>query len=376
MQAELCALEASAGVRERHAAFVEYNGDSDLRRLYFSVPDKRARIELIAHGRKCRKHAVEFAKARLADAKDELAMLETHGFSVPWAVPGMLAGAAVWIGYSLWSMPGALAGTVAGFFAGNTYVAQRKRTWRHGVAFAKAEVESRQLEVERDETFFCSQPVFSDTEEISGGEDEGSQPEPDILWYARLGDIAGTKREIVAGVSVELENSWGSRPLHRAAANGNVEVIRLLISAGAAVDSRNTMHGWLPIHYAAKRGCAEAIRVLLAAGSPVDARDKYDCEPIHRAAESGDPESVKVLLDAGAKVDTKAGHYQQQAIHEAARAGHSASVEVLLARGANPNAENAYGVRPLDYASYEKLTEHQKTFRVLEASGAKRKEQA
>ncbi len=376
LQAELFALEETAGIRERHAAFVEYNGDVDLRRLYFSVRDKRVRMALIAQSRRVRAHAAEFSRAGLADASSDLATLEARGFSAPWVIPGSLACVAVWIGYSLWSMPGALAGTIAGFFAGNAYVSHRKRDWRNELAFAKAEVEKRQAEVKRDESSMGGRPVFSDTEERSGGEDEGPQPEPNIHWYARLGDVEGIKLEIAGGASVELENGWGSRPLHRAAANSNVEIVRLLMSAGAAIDARNTLHGWMPIHYAAKQGCAEAIRVLLEAGSPVDAKDRYDREPIHMAAESGDPESVEVLLNAGAKIDTKAGPYQHEPIHEAARAGHPLTVQALLARGANPNAVNINGVRPLDLASLETYAANRKTIRLLEAAGAKRKNHA
>jgi ankyrin repeat protein len=354
LDAELDAIEEKAGVRARHAAFVEYHGDSDLQRLFFSVPDKNLRRELIAQSRRRRKLGPELSKALLADAKEELAALETPGFTTPWAIPGLLACIAVWIGYSVWSMPGALAGAVAGFFVGSAYISQKKSAWRLEVANAKHEVENQAAEVKGD---YFSEP-FSETEEESGGEDEGRQPEPKIHWYARLGDIEGVKSEIANRVSVELQNNdtWGSRPLHRAAANGNVEVIKFLISQGADVRAKNTLHGWMPIHYAAKRGCAKCIRVLLDAGSPVDARDNYDHEPIHRAAESGDPESIRVLLDAGAKVDAKAGSNQQQPIHAAARAGHCLAVEALLARGADPNAENSHGAHPLYFAGLEKHT--------------------
>jgi ankyrin repeat protein len=371
-EAELNALEEKARVRERHAAFVEYHGDRDLQRLYFSVPDKDLRKELISQSRRLRKLGSEFSKALLADTKEDLAALETPGFTVPWVVPGLLACVAVWIGYSLRSMPGALAGAVAGFFAGSAYISRKRSAWRLEVASAKREVENQEAGALRD---YFSEP-FSETEEESGSEDEGRQPEPKIHWYARLGDIEGIKREIAKGTSVELQNddAWGSRPLHRAAANGNVDVIEFLVSQGADVRAPNILHGWLPIHYAAQRGSAECIRTLLKAGSPVDARDRYDHEPLHRAAEGGDPESINVLLDAGANVNAQGGSNQQQPIHAAAWAGHSAAVEALLAGGADPNAENAHGARPLYFAGLERHTEHQKTMRVLEAAGAKRKE--
>jgi hypothetical protein len=89
LDAELNAIEEKAGVRARHAAFVEYHGDLDLRRLYFSVPDKDMRKGLISQSRRRRRLGPEFSKALLADAKEELAALETPGFTTPWAIPGL-----------------------------------------------------------------------------------------------------------------------------------------------------------------------------------------------------------------------------------------------------------------------------------------------
>lgn len=122
MKADLYALEEEAGIRKRHAAFNEAHGKSDLRKLYFSVLDKSLRKALMSQWLRSRTQGLGSPKARLADAQNKLATLEARGFSTPWAIPGLLACAAVWIGYSLWSVPGALAGAVAGFFAGNAYV--------------------------------------------------------------------------------------------------------------------------------------------------------------------------------------------------------------------------------------------------------------
>jgi ankyrin repeat protein len=186
-------------------------------------------------------------------------------------------------------------------------------------------------------------------------------------------NVEGVKRELEKGVSIELENndSWKSRPLHRAAAAGSTRVTKLLVLRGADVHAKNGLHSWLPIHYAAQNGSAKCIRILLNAGSPVDARDRYDQEPILAAAEGGDPDAINALLDAGAKVDAKSEKDGLQPIHAASRAGHFNAVEALLARGADPNAQNNHGARPLYFANLEKGSRHKKAGAILERAGAK-----
>lgn len=375
LRSELHEIEQNAGVRERHANFVEYHGDSHLRSLYFSVLDKPLRKELIAQCRSLMCHTAGYTRSQIMDSEEELTSLELKGFATPWLIPAAMAGTAVWLGWEFASMPGALSGALVGFFVGNAYISGRRNAYNREVALVKAQIAEFREEEKRDQVQFGRSHVFSETEEDSGAEDEGIQPEPDIHWYSRLGDVEAVKREIMSSVSVELENSesWGSHPLHRAAASCNTEVVRALVEAGANVRAANRLHGWLPIHYAAKHGCAETLRVLIAAASPVQVIDKYGNQPIHLAAQSGDPDSVKILLDAGAKADIQGGPYLSQPIHEAARAGHAEVVQALLAAGADVNAPNDHGVTPLDLASSEKESNFKRTIRVLESAGGRRK---
>ena len=60
-----------------------------------------------------------------------------------------------------------------------------------------------------------------------------------------------------------------------------------------------------PLHLAVIDGNAEMVKVLLEAGADPNARDGDSETPLHHAARSGNAEIVRLLLDAGADPDVK-----------------------------------------------------------------------
>lgn len=364
LRTELEAIESQAGVRDKIAAFVEYNGPSDFRRVYFGVHDKSLRKALIAKFREQDEHGKNYLPSEIADAKEEIEAIRRGGAIFPWKIPSLLACVAVWLGYSIWAMPGALAGAVVGLFLGQAEVSRHKYNYAETVRSAEQALSELEKELQRDRAW--NSETFHATEEESGSEDEGGdQP---IHWAARIGDIEEIKELLASGAKVDAVNDYGSQPIHRAAANGNSEAVKVLLASGANVHAANTLHGWQPIHSAANKGHAEVIKVLLEAGSEIDRDDQYGFQPIHRAAENGNADAVKVLLAAGAKVDAVEKSYGSQPIHLASEEGNSEAVNVLLAAGARVDAVNNHDVQPIHYASNNN---HAEVIKVLLAAGAK-----
>ena len=102
----------------------------------------------------------------------------------------------------------------------------------------------------------------------------------------------------------------GDTALHLAAAGYRVEVVQLLLSAGADPNSIANHRRSSPLHYAADgyiigpawdpNRQVKTIRCLLEAGSRINAQDKNGATPLHRAVRTRCAAAVEYLLAAGA----------------------------------------------------------------------------
>ena len=99
-------------------------------------------------------------------------------------------------------------------------------------------------------------------------------------------------------------------PLHLAAAGYRVEIVRLLLAAGADPNAAANHRRSGPLHYAADgyingpawdaRRQVKTIRCLLDAGAEINAPDKNGAAPLHRAVRTRCAAAVQCLLQAGA----------------------------------------------------------------------------
>jgi hypothetical protein len=101
----------------------------------------------------------------------------------------------------------------------------------------------------------------------------------------------------------------GDTALHLAAAGYRVEIIRLLLAAGADPNAAKNMRKSSPLHYAADgfitgpawdaKRQLETIRCLLENGANIHLQDMNGATPLHRAVRTRCAEAVKYLLQAG-----------------------------------------------------------------------------
>ena len=113
------------------------------------------------------------------------------------------------------------------------------------------------------------------------------------------GDVATVQRLISEGANINdvKDSFWFSvSPLHYAAGNGQIEVAKALIAAGANVNLAGKK-GWTPLFIAAFRGDTEIVKTLIAAGADVNRADNDGKTPLYMAARHSD--IVELLKAAG-----------------------------------------------------------------------------
>jgi len=167
---------------------------------------------------------------------------------------------------------------------------------------------------------------------------------------AEAGNVSEVKRQLWLGRSPNSNFSWhANTPLIKAAENGRIEVVRLLLEKGADVNKHNE-GGETPLHYATRGGHIEAMTILLDHGADVSAKGTGCGTPLQWAARSGQTKAAELLLAHDADINQQ-GTSEWTALIDAASHEHAGVVRLLLSRGADPNIQGSYGRTALHEAA-------------------------
>ena len=162
----------------------------------------------------------------------------------------------------------------------------------------------------------------------------------------------------------------GDVPLHFAAAGYRLEIVQLLLAAGADPNSIRNHRESSPLHYAADtcltslawnaRNQVETICYLLKAGARINAQDKNGATPLHRAVRTRGAAAVKCLLKAGSDslLKNKSGSTPfHLAVQNTGRGGSGSDdakaaqrqiIEQFLSLGLNPSIKDGNGKSVFD----------------------------
>ncbi|MEM7055827.1 MAG: ankyrin repeat domain-containing protein, partial [Bacteroidota bacterium] len=192
--------------------------------------------------------------------------------------------------------------------------------------------------------------------------------------FLRLMDDADELREITGFLDQHQDfvNSkhWWTKdtdytPLHYAAEQGDLEVVKALIARGAEVNVK-TGDDITPLHYAVASGHLDVVEYLFKVLKEqydqeeyLDSKDNDGVSPLHIAVRGGYEDLTKLItIETPNAIKTEAND-GNTALHLAAYLGSSRIVDVLLSSPAIDRAvltkQNSGGKTPLDVAKKEEI---------------------
>jgi len=191
-----------------------------------------------------------------------------------------------------------------------------------------------------------------------------------LINASEKGDIETVKSLLKNGVYIHAQNRNGACAVVAAAYNNRLDIVDLLIDAGADVNMKdNTLQSAYLI--STSEGYTELLLKTLKAGADVHATDSYNGTGLIRAADRGHVGIIKELL----KTDIRVNHINKlgwTALLEAIILGdggtrYTETVRLLVESGADVNLPDKDGVTPLMRAKNKGFTD---IVKILETADA------
>jgi ankyrin repeat protein len=164
-----------------------------------------------------------------------------------------------------------------------------------------------------------------------------------------LGKLDACKYLLERDFPATCPGSGGATPLHYASQRGDPVIMDALLSASGPQHSPINKHGITPLHVAAGEGRLAIVKMLMHRGASGSARDKFDRLPLHYAAGTNQFEVVRWLVGKDNSLIDLPDAFGQRPIHWALAFGCFFTASWLIRRGGNLKALDIHGRSPLDF---------------------------
>ncbi len=196
----------------------------------------------------------------------------------------------------------------------------------------------------------CSRQKKMLTKFLQGNARNCERVKPLLFQAVHHGQVESLRLLLKAGADVNTRSSQGETALKLAWRLRKRECADVLMRAGADVNTQYEC-GWTPLMQEAKNLCDPSrLRKCLTPEVHVNVADATGSTALSYAAQTGSVESLQVLLDAGADVNTSDCWGKTPLIHAVQRPDNEESIKLLLSAGADVNVADKGGMTALQHA--------------------------
>lgn len=179
----------------------------------------------------------------------------------------------------------------------------------------------------------------------------------ELFDTVRKGNLDRVKDLIEKGADINSSDNDGNTPVHLAAKEGNLDVVKYLIEVKEVDLNAKDNNGNTPLHLATGEGRLDVVKYLIdEKKADFNVKNDDGWTPLHCAAEKGKLDVVKCLIDEKKADFNVKDNYGQTPLHAAAYWGNLDVVKYLIDEKkvdfVDFNVENNYGWTPLHRAAY------------------------
>jgi ankyrin repeat protein/L-ascorbate metabolism protein UlaG (beta-lactamase superfamily) len=208
--------------------------------------------------------------------------------------------------------------------------------------------------------------VKADPDMVNLKDNSGRTP---LHWAARNDHLNVVKFLVKNGADVNAEDKRGIIPLYYSVWLGeNYEIAECLVNSGADINSKRNSQSLLFL--ASRDGKEKIAELLVKKGADLNQQDAVGKTPLYISVEQKYHNIVELLLNNGAKIFIK-DNFGRTPLHQSAIEGYIQIATLLLASGADVNEQDNAGKTPLYYAG---KYGHEKLARLLKSIDGNTKE--
>ena len=171
--------------------------------------------------------------------------------------------------------------------------------------------------------------------------------ETPLMKAAKQGHLEVVKLLIENKADFERKNEGKVNALFMACKSGHLEIVQRLIEIGSNIHCECTFDKITPLTAASEFGHSKVAELLLQNGADVNCLEFHKVTPLYRASENGHVETAKLLIKHGADINFQGRKDRHTALHIATQKGHYEVVKLLLKHGAKVDCLLEGGWTPL-----------------------------